>query len=92
METYRIIITEGLDAGIAPFRGFEHIYYKGKKKLQEFEKNGIKFRYAPIQFSLDTIINEHKAQFSSAIAQEQTESSKFILLRKDMRANMRQWI
>jgi len=75
LETYKTIVINGLDAGISPFRDFEHIYYKGKKKSHFYKKNGIDFLYAPITFDFDTVINNYKAKFSSSIGQD-VESKK----------------
>ena len=32
LQMFKSIIEEGLDSAIRPWREFEHIYYKGKKK------------------------------------------------------------
>jgi predicted ATPase len=70
LETYSIIVTQGLNSGMSLFKGFEHIYYKGKKKNKYFKKNGIKFQYAPIKFCLNFNIAGCNAKISTSIAQE----------------------
>lgn len=77
LETYRTIVTDGLNAGMLPFKGFEHIYYKGKKRGKWFEKDGIKFKYSPIEFSFALWLNGYtnqrfNAEISTSIAQENT--------------------
>ena len=78
LETYRIIITQGLNSGISLYKGFEHIYYKGKKKKSFFNKDGISFQYAPITFCLHLQIEDCIAKISTSIV-----PGVFLLLNKD---------
>lgn len=85
LETYKIIVTEGLNAGILPFKGFEHIYYKGEKKEKWYEKGGIKFKYSPLEFKLDLSLGGYtrqkfNAEISTSIAQEITGNQNIYFL------------
>lgn len=75
LETYKIIVTEGLDAGMLPFRGFEHIHYKGKTTQKWYKKAGIRSLYSSIKFGLKLSLpnfleRQYKAQISTSVAQE----------------------
>lgn len=87
LETYRTIVTDGLNAAMLPFKGFEHIYYKGKKKNKWFEKEGIKFKYSPVEFSFDLWLHGYtnqrfNAEISTSIAQESTGEQNVYFLQE----------
>lgn len=70
LEMFRAIVTEGLDTALNPWKGFEHVYYQGKKSARQFERNGLKQTYAPIQFNLDYTFNDQKINLTISIGQE----------------------
>ena len=52
LETYKVIVTEGLNAGMAMHRGFEHIYYKGGKEKRWFGEGEVRMEYAPLRLAI----------------------------------------
>jgi predicted ATPase len=78
LETFQAIVSSGLDKAMQPWRLFEHIHYKGKKKQRKFIKNKIEYQYAPMEFSFNVNLNTKSPltplKFSSAIAQENTSN------------------
>ena len=70
LETFQVIVTDGLEKSMSRWRKFEHIHYKGKKKERRFTSGGIDFDYAPIEFIFNTVIEGKKTKFSSAIGQD----------------------
>ena len=70
LETFQLILTEGLGKAMNRWRKFEHIHYKGKKKQRIFKQEGIKYKYAPMQFSFRTILEKRKSDFSLAIGED----------------------
>ncbi len=84
LQMFKSIVTEGLDAAVSPWREFEHIYYKGKKKKRKFIKDGIELQFAPMEFFFslgsykDFAIRNSK--FSTAIAQELNSSGKLFFI------------
>jgi predicted ATPase len=84
LETFRTIVTEGLDAAIRPWREFEHIYYKGKKPKRQFQKDGIKFLFSPMEFSFEMAKLKNDSlssiKFSSSIAQEASGSGSIYFI------------
>lgn len=78
LETFKGIVSSGLDKAMEPWRLFEHIHYKGKKPERTFYKNEIKTMYAPMQFSFNLKFDIKSPliplKFSSAIAQEKSSN------------------
>lgn len=74
LQMFKSIVTEGLDAAVRPWREFEHIYYKGKKKKRKFVKDGIELQFAPMEFvfnvKLATKSPLNPTKFSTSIGQE----------------------
>jgi len=70
LETFQLILTEGLGKSMSRWRKFEHIHYKGKKKKRTFDNAGIKYEYAPMEFIFKTTIEKRKSDFSSAIGED----------------------
>jgi predicted ATPase len=52
LELFQTTVTEGLNEAIGHWREFEHIYHKGTKKKREFERDGKKYKYAPLRIRL----------------------------------------
>lgn len=78
LETFQAIVAGGLDKAMQPWRLFEHVHYKGKKKHRRFSKNEIAFQYAPMEFSfdvkLDTKTPLNPLRFSSSIAEDKANN------------------
>lgn len=76
LETFQSIVSNGLDKAIQPWRLFEHIHYKGKKKNRWFLKNEIPFKYAPMEFSFNVKLNTKSSlnplRFSTSIAEDKS--------------------
>lgn len=70
LETFQVIVSDGLEKSMNRWRKFEHIHYKGKKKQRRFINEGITFDYAPIEFIFNAIIEKEKIKFSTAIGQD----------------------
>ncbi len=77
LEMFKALVTEGLDRAIRPWKEFEHIYYKGKKKSQKFTKGGIEHQFSPIEFLFSAYLSQKngnkRLSFSTAIGQEKTD-------------------
>jgi len=84
LQMFKSIVTEGLDAAIRPWREFEHIYYKGKKKKRKFLKDGIELQFAPMEFmfnvKLDVKSTMNPSKFSTSIGQENTSSGNIFFI------------
>ena len=70
LETFQVIIVEGLGKSMSRWRKFEHIHYKGKKKKRFFEQEGIKYEYAPMEFIFKTTLEKRKTDFSTSIGED----------------------
>ncbi len=75
LETFQAIVANGLDKAMQPWRLFEHVHYKGKKKQRWFSKNEISFKYAPMEFSFNVKLSTKRTplvpmKFSSSIAED----------------------
>lgn len=74
LQMFNSIVTEGLDAAVRPWREFEHIYYKGKKKKRKFIKDGIELQFAPMEFAFNVKLATksplNPTKFSTSIGQE----------------------
>lgn len=70
LETFQVIVSDGLEKSMSRWRKFEHIHYKGKKKQRNFESGGEKYLYAPMEFIFNTMVDKRKTKFSSAIGQD----------------------
>lgn len=74
LQMFNSIVTEGLDSAVRPWREFEHIYYKGKKKKRKFIKNGIELQFAPMEFAFNVKLATksplNPTKFSTSIGQE----------------------
>ncbi|EON79270.1 hypothetical protein ADIS_0275 [Lunatimonas lonarensis] len=74
LQMFKSIVTEGLDAAVRPWREFEHIYYKGKKKKRKFIKDGIELQFAPMEFAFNVKLATksplNPTKFSTSIGQE----------------------
>lgn len=84
LQMFKSIITEGLDAAVRPWREFEHIYYKGKKKKRQFVKDGIKLEFAPMEFAFSLGTYKEYAvsnsRFSTSIGQELNSSGRLYFI------------
>jgi len=80
LEFFKSLITDDIDTAIRPWREFEHIYYKGKKKKNEFFKNGLKYEIAPMQFSFNTVIDKSNIKFSSSIFKDKHNNDLLFFL------------
>ncbi len=78
LETFQSIVSNGLDKAIQPWRLFEHIHYKGKKKNRWFSKNEIPFKYAPMEFTFNVKLNTksplNPLRFSTSIAEDKSNN------------------
>ncbi|RYD99428.1 MAG: DUF2813 domain-containing protein [Sphingobacteriales bacterium] len=74
LQMFNSIVTEGLDSAVRPWREFEHIYYKGKKKKRKFIKDGIELQFAPMEFAFNVKLATksplNPTKFSTSIGQE----------------------
>jgi predicted ATPase len=70
LETYKVIVTEGLNAGMAMHRGFEHIYYKGEKEKRWFGEGDERVEVAAIHFGLSIEDDVFIGRISSDVSQE----------------------
>lgn len=74
LQMFKSIVTEGLDVAVRPWREFEHIYYKGKKKKRKFVKDGIELQFAPMEFAFNVKLATksplNPIKFSTSIGQE----------------------
>jgi predicted ATPase len=78
LETFQVIVTDGLEKSMSRWRKFEHIHYKGKKTQRTFESGGEKYLYAPMEFIFNATIEKKKTKFSSAIGQDLDEHIYFL--------------
>jgi len=71
LETFQVIVTDGLEKSMNRWREFAHIHYKGKKKQRKFKDIlGVEYAYSPIEFTFNAVIEKQKNRFSSAIGQD----------------------
>lgn len=70
LETFQVIITDGLEKSMSRWRKFEHILYKGTKKSRKFKKQNIEFLDAPMEFQLNLTADGTPVKLSTAITQE----------------------
>src|SRR2546423_1633107 len=73
LETFQSIVANGLDKAMQPWKLFEHVHYKGRKKQRWFSKNDISFKYSPMEFVFDVKLTSRRTplvplKFSSSIA------------------------
>lgn len=84
LQMFKSIVTEGLDAAVRPWREFEHIYYKGKKKKRKFVKDGIELQFAPMEFLFNVKLvaksTMNPSKFSTSIGQENTSSGNIFFI------------
>lgn len=84
LQMFKSIIEEGLDSAIRPWREFEHIYYKGKKKRKKIIKDGIEMQFAPMEFFFDVKLNIKSSlnpiKFSTSIGQEDTSEGNIFFI------------
>lgn len=84
LQMFNSIVTEGLDAAVRPWREFEHIYYKGKKKKRKFVKDGIELQFAPMEFvfnvKLATKSPLNPTKFSTSIGQEVSSAGNIFFI------------
>ena len=78
LETFQVIVTDGLEKSMNRWRKFEHIHYKGKKKQRKFDNAGMEYAYAPMEFIFNGVIEKQKTRFSSAIGQDLAEHIYFL--------------
>jgi predicted ATPase len=78
LETFQVIVTDGLEKSMSRWRKFEHIHYKGKKTQRSFDNAGVKYLYAPMEFIFNAVIEKKKTKFSSAIGQDLAEHIYFL--------------
>lgn len=78
LETFQVIVSDGLEKSMSRWRRFEHIHYKGKKTQRSFESGGEKYLYAPMEFIFNAVIEKKKTKFSSAIGQDLAEHIYFL--------------
>lgn len=78
LETFQVIVTDGLEKSMSRWRKFEHIHYKGKKKQRKFNNAGIDYAYAPMEFVFNAVVDKQKTRFSSAIGQDLAEHIYFL--------------
>jgi predicted ATPase len=78
LETFQVIVSDGLEKSMSRWRKFEHIHYKGKKTQRSFESGGEKYLYAPMEFIFNAVIEKKKTKFSSAIGQDLAEHIYFL--------------
>ena len=78
LETFQVIVSDGLEKSMSRWRKFEHIHYKGKKKQRRFDNAGITYDYAPMEFIFDAVIEKKKTKFSSSIGQDLAEHIYFL--------------
>ena len=70
LETFQLILTDGLGKAMNRWRKFEHIHYKGKKQQRFFEQEEIKYKYAPMEFIFKTVLENKSSDFSLAIGED----------------------
>jgi predicted ATPase len=70
LETFQVIVTDGLEKSMSRWRKFEHIHFKGTKKKREFISAEIKYTYAPMEFLFSAVLNKKKVGFSSSIGED----------------------
>lgn len=84
LQMFQSIVTDGLDTAVKPWREFEHIYYKGKKKKRKFTREGIELQFAPMEFFFSVKLNTRRSlnplKFSSSIGQENTSKGDIYFL------------
>ncbi len=85
LQMFKSIVTEGLDAAVRPWREFEHIYYKGKKSSKQYEIDGIKDFYSPIQFIFELSFVDSKVKLMSSIAQEKTGKGNLFFIQESIK-------
>ncbi|MCL6259283.1 AAA family ATPase [Aquiflexum sp. TKW24L] len=78
LETFQVIVTDGLEKSMSRWRKFEHIHHKGKKKQRKFNSAGIEYFYAPMEFIFNAVFQKQKTRFSSAIGQDLAEHIYFL--------------
>ena len=78
LETFQVIVADGLEKSMNRWRKFEHIHYKGKKKQRKFDNAGADYLYAPMEFIFNAVIDKQKTRFSSAIGQDQAKHIYFL--------------
>jgi predicted ATPase len=78
LETFQVIVTDGLEKSMSRWRKFDHIHYKGKKKQRKFNNAGIEYAYAPMEFIFNAVVEKQKTRFSSAIGQDLAEHIYFL--------------
>ncbi len=78
LETFQVIVTDGLEKSMSRWRKFEHIHYKGKKKQRKFNNAGIDYTYAPMEFIFNAVVDKQKTRFSSAVGQDLAEHIYFL--------------
>jgi predicted ATPase len=84
LQMFKSIVTEGLDAAVRPWREFEHIYYKGKKKKRKFIKDGIELQFAPMEFAFNVKLATksplNPTKFSTSIGQEVSSAGNIFFI------------
>jgi len=84
LQMVNSIVTEGLDAAVKPWREFEHIYYKGKKKKRKFMKGGIELQFAPMEFLFNVNLPfkspMNPIKFSISIGQENSSARNIFFM------------
>ncbi len=91
LQMFKSIVTEGLDAAVRPWREFEHIYYKGKKKKRKFYKDGMELQFAPMEFVFNVKLKTksllNPTKFSTSIGQENTGSGNIFFIEERVHYN-----
>lgn len=87
LETFQVIITDGLEKSMSRWRKFEHILYKGKKKHREFVRDGFKFKDAPMEFKLNLSADGTALKLSSSISQEKTGANLIYFIEEKLTYN-----
>lgn len=84
LQMFMSIVTEGLDSAIRPWREFEHIYYKGRKKKRKFLKDGIELQFAPMEFVFNVNLSTkgplNPNKFSTSIGQELSSAGNIFFI------------
>jgi predicted ATPase len=89
LQMFKAIVSDGLDTAIRPWREFEHIYYKGKKKSKKYSKDGIEQLFAPMEFvfnvNLKTKSSLNPSKFSTSIAQAYDSTGNIFFLEETVK-------
>lgn len=89
LQMFKAIVSDGLDTAIRPWREFEHIYYKGKKKSKKYSKDGIEQLFSPMEFvfnvNLKTKSSLNPTKFSTSIAQEYDSAGNIFFLEETVK-------